>query len=384
MKWIDLLTFSILKDAKVIAGVNGINREIKAISVYDCVPQDDFFSDEDGTLYITLFEQYREHPQDILEWIKYLYQNKVSGICTIDDGLKYLDEYVLEFCNEAGFPIVSFDRDVAYADIIENISVLLYFDDLHMVNEQRLTRILCDKLSEHEFLREIGTINQAFKNNVRVLAVSGEIESEIDRKTINHVFDQARQNTYIKYQNIHLFIFTEGEGENPGRRLDERMGAVMDKLSPAFQNLVWGKGELCEKIHFDRAVESALTALELAGHTGRRSFIYNRMEDLTLLAPIKDSKEVREFHDAFLEKISEYDKSGKKEFIKCIREYVLNRGEYQIVAEKLFQHENTIRYRINKIKSILGLEDDTIKFNELIALFVAADSLLDNGWGDER
>lgn len=241
MKWIDLLTFSILKDAKVIAGVNGINREIKAISVYDCVPQDDFFSDEEGTLYITLFEQYREHPQDILEWIKYLYQNKVSGICTIDDGLKYLDEYVLEFCNEAGFPIVSFDRDVAYADIIENISVLLYFDDLHMVNEQRLTRILCDKLSEHEFLREIGTINQAFKNNVRVLAVSGEIESEIDRKTINHVFDQARQNTYIKYQNIHLFIFTEGEGENPGRRLDERMGAVMDKLSPAFQNLVWRK-----------------------------------------------------------------------------------------------------------------------------------------------
>ena len=63
---------------------------------------------------------------------------------------------------------------------------------------------------------------------------------------------------------------------------------------------------------------------------------------------------------------------------------MLNRGEYQIVAEKLFQHENTIRYRINKIKSILGLEDDTIKFNELIALFVAADSLLDNGWGDER
>lgn len=378
MKWIDLLTFSILKDAKIIAGVNGINREIKAISVYDCVPQEDFFPDEEGTLYITLFEQYREHPQDIYTWIQYLHNNKVSGVCTIDDGLKYLDNKVLEFCNEVGFPIVSLDRDVAYADIIENISVLLYFDDLHLVNEQRLTRILYDKLSEQDFLREIGKINQSFKNNVRVLAVSGEVESEIDRKSMNHIFDQERLNTYIKYRDIHLFIFTEGDGGNPKKRLDERIGAAVDKLSPSFKNPVFGKGELCEKIHFDRAVESALTALELAGHTGRQSFTYNRMEDLTILAPVKDSKEVREFHSAFLEKIAEYDKSGKKEFIKCIREYVLNRGEYQIVAEKLFQHENTIRYRINKIKSILGLEDDTIKFNELIALFVAIDSLLDD------
>lgn len=378
MKWIDLLTFSILKDAKIIAGVNGINREIKSISVYDCAPPDDFFPDEEGILYITLFEQYRDHPQDIYGWIQYLHKSKVSGVCTIDDGLKYLDDKVLEFCNEAGFPIVSLDRDVAYADIIENISVLLYFDDLHLVNEQRLTRILHDKLSEQEFLKEIGKINQSFKSNVRVLAVSGEVESEIDRKRLNHIFDQAKQNTYIKYRDVHLFIFTEGDGDNLKRRLDERMAAAADKLMPAFEGPVFGRGELCEKIHFDRAVESALTALELAGHTGRQSFTYNRMEDLTLLAPVKDSKEVREFHSAFLEKISEYDKSGKKEFIKCIREYVLNRGEYPIVAEKLFQHENTIRYRINKIKSILGLEDDTIKFNELISLFVAIDSLLDN------
>lgn len=378
MKWIDLLTFSILKDAKIIAGVNGINREIKAISVYDCVPQDDFFPDEEGTLYITLFEQYRDNPQDIYEWIQYLHKNKVSGICTIDDGLKYLDQRVLGFCNEAGFPIVSLDRDVAYADIIENISVLLYFDDLHLVNERRLTRILYDKLPAQEFLREIGKINQSFKNHIQVLAVSGNVESEIDRKRMNHIFDQVRQNTYIKYRDIHLFIFTEEDEENSGKRLDERIAAVSGRLSPAFDDPVFGKGEMCEKIHFDRAVESALTALELAGHTGRRSFTYNRMEDLTILAPIKDSKEVREFYDAFLEKISEYDKSGKKEFIKCIREYVWNRGEYQIVAEKLFQHENTIRYRINKIKSILGLEDDTIKFNELIALFVAIDSLLDH------
>lgn len=377
MKWIDLLTFSILKDAKIIAGVNGINREIKAISVYDCVPQDDFFPDEEGTLYITLFEQYRDSPQDIYQWIQYLHNNKVSGICTIDDGLKYLDQQVLEFCNEVGFPIVSLDRDVAYADIIENISVLLYFDDLHLLNEQRLTRILYDKLPAQEFLREIGKINQSFKNLVRVLAVSGEVESEIDRKSMNHIFDQAKQNTYIRYHDIHLFIFTEGEEGSPQKRLDERMAAVGDKLAPAFDHPVFGKGELCEKIHFDRAVESALTALELAAHTGRQSFTYNRMEELTILAPIKDSKEVREFYDAFLERISEYDKSGKKEFIKCIREYVRSRGEYQIVAEKLFQHENTIRYRINKIKSILGLEDDTIKFNELIALFVAIDSLLE-------
>jgi DNA-binding PucR family transcriptional regulator len=55
--------------------------------------------------------------------------------------------------------------------------------------------------------------------------------------------------------------------------------------------------------------------------------------------------------------------------METLLEYVENSGDMKLTAQKMFQHSNTIRYRINKIRKLLGLEDDA---HSLAQLYVFA------------
>ena len=64
------------------------------------------------------------------------------------------------------------------------------------------------------------------------------------------------------------------------------------------------------------------------------------------------------------------------EIILTIEKYVANSGDFKLTAEQLNQHVNTIRYRVNRVKSALHMENDTVKFNETIAIAVKLRILL--------
>lgn len=62
--------------------------------------------------------------------------------------------------------------------------------------------------------------------------------------------------------------------------------------------------------------------------------------------------------------------------VLTIENYVANSGDFKLTAEQMNQHVNTIRYRVNRVKSALNMENDTIKFNETIAIAVKLRILL--------
>ena len=116
-------------------------------------------------------------------------------------------------------------------------------------------------------------------------------------------------------------------------------------------------------------------ALRIAGLKHAAYEKYDDFSDYALLLAAQNSEEIAMFYNKFMDTLNEVDSSGKMDYINCIREYVASKGDYSIMAKNLYQHENTMRYRINKIKTLLGYEDDTIKFNEIISIFVAIDRL---------
>ncbi len=56
--------------------------------------------------------------------------------------------------------------------------------------------------------------------------------------------------------------------------------------------------------------------------------------------------------------------------------YVAHSGNFQAAAREMNQHENTIRYRVNKVKSALGMENDNVKFHETVAVAVKLRTLI--------
>jgi DNA-binding PucR family transcriptional regulator len=56
--------------------------------------------------------------------------------------------------------------------------------------------------------------------------------------------------------------------------------------------------------------------------------------------------------------------------------FIENDGDLRKTAEELFVHINTVRYRIDKIKKILNLENSSWAFNEQLSLAIKADKIL--------
>jgi len=51
----------------------------------------------------------------------------------------------------------------------------------------------------------------------------------------------------------------------------------------------------------------------------------------------------------------------------------------KITASELFQHENTIRYRLMKIKEVLKAKDDNLKFYETLVIVYKLHMILLDG-----
>ena len=85
---------------------------------------------------------------------------------------------------------------------------------------------------------------------------------------------------------------------------------------------------------------------------------------------IKKASETKEIYDEFVMPIKDYDNINNTEIFKTIKIFVKTDGNYKKTAQILFQHENSIRYRISKAKKLLGMKNSNIEFLMYISLVV--------------
>lgn len=87
---------------------------------------------------------------------------------------------------------------------------------------------------------------------------------------------------------------------------------------------------------------------------------------------------MQEFYDEFCREIAaKTTEEGMKDMLLTTRAYVQCNGDFRETARKLKQHENTIRYRINRLRNYLDVEEQPLLFHEIISLAVRIESMLE-------
>lgn len=81
---------------------------------------------------------------------------------------------------------------------------------------------------------------------------------------------------------------------------------------------------------------------------------YNDLGAYRLINQIKDSQELYEFYHETVGKLIEYD--SKSELLTTLQCYFDNNEKPKVVADSLFIHVNTLKYRIKKIEEITGCD----------------------------
>ncbi len=120
----------------------------------------------------------------------------------------------------------------------------------------------------------------------------------------------------------------------------------------------WGVSAICERsLEFGRANIQALTSLRAAQRIDSDYIaIYDKLGVVKLLLASHNDVSLKEFVGSILGPLIEVEDLRNQCLLETLRTYLSVDCSQQRAAEHLFTHHKTIRYRLNQIKHLTGLD----------------------------
>lgn len=147
-------------------------------------------------------------------------------------------------------------------------------------------------------------------------------------------------------------------------------GAVLTELGGGQCNI--GVGGLCEHpSEVPRSLREGQLALRLQQTLlpGDHACEYHKLGVFRMLAAVPNLSEVEGFSREWLGKLIDYDERRGAELVHTLTQYLEHGGNYDATACELSVHRSTLKYRLQRIRELTGLEinDPDAHFNLQLA-----------------
>lgn len=372
----DVLKLPVLSNTRLIAGEGGLDRKILRVSVTEFpeFPIDIEITGKhnllfnEGDFFITGFYAIKDTPEKILDTIKLYNQYNCSGILISDRHFKDLPDEVIDFANNYSFPIIMFEHSTPYSTIIHDIMQMIILQKKDMVNEVIIDQLLNSNYNNDEIRNAAYNLNMNFHNNLQCICC--KLDKLNQREIENVISDLNKKDKYfaIKYKKeILVFLNDKKNIEN-----DQTSIAIDDfcRLIDFYtNNYQIGVSKAYEGLHNIKfCIKEAQIADKVAQIQNERISFYDNIGTYKLLLELVEDRVLEDYCNQFFMPIEQYDSEHRTDLLQTIFKYVESDGDVKKTAQLLFQHENTIRYRLVKIRQLLKIEEENIKFFENLAI----------------
>ncbi|MDD6213326.1 MAG: PucR family transcriptional regulator ligand-binding domain-containing protein [Clostridiales bacterium] len=352
---------------QILAGENGLDHAVRQVSVCDCHYHPDIIHDgilEKDDVYISCLDQFHVHDPQLMNYLESFIYYQCAGLIIVPTGhLEVLTEEVLQFCDEHAFPLVVLGESISYAVIMNEINRYLFINNANTLNTLRLEhiRLSHSKLEQQDLLHDMSPLLDSY---IAAVFAKGTFHTEFSALELLQKY-QASPSQILVLENHLTFILSDADEEN----LLLHCSHVIENLGNHLSDIHIGVSRIHKKEEIRQVLEEGGSALRTAISTNAFRYNYEPLNPEQLLFSVRDSREARDFYQAYVTTVSKHV-SGESvnDFLKTAELFVANAGDYKKTAAQTFQHENTVRYRMNKIKHALGLEQDPIRFHEVISL----------------
>lgn len=382
----DTLKLPVLSKSKVAAGALGLNRKVYRISVVEFpeFPIDIELTGKhnllfnEGDFFITGFYAIKDTPEKIVDTIKLYNQHNCAGILVSNRYFQELPQDVIKYANEQHYPIIVFDHSIPYSKIIHDVMEMIILQKKDIVLEVMIDQLLNNNYSEEEIINSAYNLNANFHNNITCIYCKCD---ELNQNKMNSlVTDINKESKYfaLKYKEGILIFINDKKiikndwitmaVDNICRTIDFYTDAYKIGVSKAYNGL--------ENIKF--CVKESLIANRVALIQKEKVSLYDNIGTYRLLLELVEDKVLEDYYNQFFIPILKYDMEHKTGLMETIMSYVESDGDIKRTAQKLFQHENTVRYRLVKIRQLLNIEEENIKFYENLAILTKIHKILRN------
>ncbi|GAB6178694.1 hypothetical protein JCM14036_00130 [Desulfotomaculum defluvii] len=370
----DALTLDVLKGAQIIAGQKGFDKIIKRVSVIECPDCEDYKELlREGDFFLTSFYAVKDDLECLSTTVKILIESGSSGLCVLDLYMNDLPEEIKTLANRKRFPILMISKDLPYAEIITEIMDLIIQNKENIIIEMQVDKLLLER-DKHNLRSLAYQINPKFSEYVSAIYCTGTKEYNIIISKLKESYKGHPAWSVLSYKTGVLILVSTSDNNSliteinyinktiEGSAKEYNLG--VSRQYKGLDNL-----GVCikESIHANSLGEKVL---------GQKITNYKDLGVYRILSILKESPEVNEFHDEIILPIQEYDNKNNTQLYKTALAYIENDGDVNRTAQELFQHKNTIRYRLTKIKEILGMEGLEGTFYEQLSVAVKIHKML--------
>ena len=359
----DILELPSGQKMQLLAGGKGLNRPVVSVEIadYEFAPDVTFTPGiefdlqetmDPASFIITSFLFAKDDPSAILTAVKTLHEMGMAALAFKRIIYNDLPDEVLEYAEQNDFPILSFGRDVWFENIVFDIMYAVQFDDKVYLSEEKINTMLSGYMNRSELDIIIKGISLKLRRYVSVVYISGEA---IDAGRILRSFYLLKgfqeKGLMVRYGDGLFLIITSASDDVTSHDLIRR---EFFEVLGIDANTICGMSNVHDTAELDQAFRES-----------RYSFITSSIKTEPLvrfcdsgihqvLLPALDHAESA----AFAKKLLDGFRSNP-DLMETAREYALLGGDIARVATSLHCHQNTIRYRLGRIRELTGLQDAT-------------------------
>ena len=363
---LDVLSLPLFQGFRLVTDNSGLYNEISDAKLYEDVGEKSIADIYKKGVFIILSPSIlREHPHNSHEIMMALLERQPAAISIKDVHFDTLPDDLLGRANALHVPIFFFSE--TYLDeILYTIKNALTPHEINTLNVSRMARILYEPMSENQIEYMAREINPLFYKNVICAFCIPKNQDNIPNDT-TMLFEQylhashatQKQGKYayslLKWPRGIGFLYTSGaRTEDMRARLLEKLresGMDLSKVSIGISNPYSELRNLKKSFH--EALHAGIDALI----NGEDAKDYEQMGLVGFLAPFRNDEWTDIYYNKLYNRLYNYDKTNESNLMQTVMSYVRNGGNIAKTAEATFQHSNTIRYRLEKIKSVMGIQD---------------------------
>jgi sugar diacid utilization regulator len=157
----------------------------------------------------------------------------------------------------------------------------------------------------------------------------------------------------LRYKDGYLIIATYDQVDDG--QIDETLGALLDSYQFDENAMTIGKSDRKKDLgQLADAIREAMYACEYALVLEKSEAVYGQMGVYQLLLQMKNDPRVVAYYEPHIKAIKAYDSLNDTELLRTAIALVNAEGDINEAAKVLYQHGNTVRYRIKKIAKIIG------------------------------
>lgn len=363
---------------EIIAGQSGLNRIVSSIYIAEDIGNAHFL--KGGELVITTGMSSGHSTGWLKPFIVALIEKNTCGLI-LNVG-KYISPAditpdVHALCQKHHFPLLTMPWEIHLSDISQDYWYRIFADRQNSYDlASALKSILRDRALS-PYVTEL-LASQSYLPTDRYCLAVLEFTGDSERR---HCISQiqkgaaycsaAKRTDFISFEYGKQLIFVwHNTDSDLIRSHTDRLFRVCQSIS-AIERLWIGISENNNDISLLWSLyQQACAALSFAQSKSSSCCSFDDLGCYQLFFSVPDHDILQQYYLKYLRELEAYDQAHDSDYLETLEYYLKYNGHLSAIADAMICHRNTINYRINKIRDILGtdLNDGETKFQLQLAL----------------